>query len=675
MEKARASTSPARSFRARRTPAVNSGGGRAAAPRFPGPPGQPVEHGDREDDPGQQEVPQLGVADYLWYAYLIGSTISLAVLLVRLTSLLLLTRRAVRTKHGRHTIIQLPGTNVAFSFFNYLFLGDNAPATDTIITHELVHIRQKHSADVIFLELLKIINWFNPCIYLLQNSLKTIHEYIADQHTVSHQTDTHTYATFLVNTAHGVGGSPITHSFFNYNLLKKRIIMLNQKPSGKSARLKYLITAPICAALLCMSTLAFTKDYNWIDLDPAKAVAMVIKPLLQFPAPLKVQETVITSQPENQPAPVVEARSLKTKHKTVVTDSTSITAPSTSDKIYLPFVSDGGYHAFAHYLHKSINYKPTADDKGGAVVIGFTLDKSLKMTDLKIVHSAGDKLDNLAMDAFKNYKGTVNDDAGRYLEFTVYFFTDDYNIFKGKEPGNGSAEGAILVTSAPYKFNVTAKGYEYCEIPYALPQFNGDKNQVWIFMKDGSYEYYLHDKMTDAQVAMLKSKYGYEFPSNSYVAMVFLPVTSNNTNKYTWTAMDVNSHLKAPYATAFYNHIYSDLKFPESAKATHKTSVVLIKFNLDQNGTINNVGVAKSGGADFDAAAVDAVQSFNGTLNDNAGQHTVAVVFCNALEAVKPVVSESFKNNTGYVGDVARAEVKSVFDNIKMNKPADSEKK
>lgn len=314
-----------------------------------------------------------------------------------------------------------------------------------------------------------------------------------------------------------------------------------------------------------------------------------------------------------------------------------------------------------------------ADDKGGTVVIGFTLDKALKMIDLKVVHSAGKKLDNLAMDAFKNYNGTVNDDAGRYLEFTVYFFNNDYNIFKGTSPGNGSAEGAILVTRSPYKFAITSKGYEYDEIPYTLPQFNGDKNQVWIFLKDGSYEFYVRDKMTDAQVAMLKDKYGYEFPSNTYTAMEFLPVTGNNTDKYRWNTMDINSHLKTPYVTAFYNHIYQNLKYPEQAIADHKASVVLVKFNVDQSGAINSVGVAKSGGADFDEAAVDAIKSFPGTVSDNAGQHTVAVVFCNTVAGIRPTVSESFKNE-GYIGDVARAEHKSKFD-FAMKKPVDSDKK
>lgn len=558
-------------------------------------------------------------------------------------------------------------------FFNYLFLGDNAPATDTIITHELVHIRQKHSVDVIFLELLKIVNWFNPFVYLLQNSLKTVHEYIADEHTAAHEKDAYTYASFLVSTAHGVGGSPITHSFFNYNLLKKRITMLNQKPSGGSARLKYLVTAPICAVLLCVSTLAFTKNYNLIDLDPIAIIATAGKPL--FHKVLRVEQT---QNPAINPKNTVDKQDdnfalIKKSEIKPANERNSTAVPTGDEIIYKPFVSNGGYYALAHYLHKTINYKPTPDDKGGAVVIGFTLDKDLRMADLKIVKSAGEKLDNMAMDAFKNYKSTVNDDPGRYLEFTVYYLTTDYEIFKSTRPANGSAEGAILVTKEPYKFNVTSKGYEYDENPKIGPLDGHLASAVWIYLKDGSYEYYRQDMLTDRQAALLKNKYGYNYPSNAYPAMEFLPAVNGNKSKYNWTVMDINSYLKEPYTKAFYKHIYDTLQFPANEKANLKTAVVLVKFNLNQSGVINNVGVAKSWGADFDKAAVDAVKSFNGSINDNEGEHTVAIVFCLAVTGSRPVVSDSFKND-GYIGEVAHAERKSAFDNI-FQKPADTDKK
>jgi len=200
--------------------------------------------------------------------YILGAAILLAVLLLKLYSLLKLTRAQNLETDGKYKLVYINQSTTAFSFFNYLFIGTKVQGSETIIRHELVHIRQKHSADIIFIELLKIVNWFNPFIYLLQYSLKTIHEYIADEKTAIAENDALAYSSFLVNNAYGLGGSSITHSFFNYNLLKKRIIMLHQKRSGSLAGLKYLVAVPICAGLLCASTLAFSKDYGWVDIGP-----------------------------------------------------------------------------------------------------------------------------------------------------------------------------------------------------------------------------------------------------------------------------------------------------------------------------------------------------------------------------------------------------------------------
>jgi hypothetical protein len=200
--------------------------------------------------------------------YILGAAILLAVLVLKLYSLLKLTRAQNLETDGKYKLVYIDKSATAFSFFNYLFIGTKVQGSETIIRHELVHISQKHSADIIFIELLKIVNWFNPFIYLLQYSLKTIHEYIADEKTAIAENDALAYSSFLVNNAYGLGGSSITHSFFNYNLLKKRIIMLHQKRSGSLARLKYLVAVPICVGLLCASTLAFSKDYGWVDIGP-----------------------------------------------------------------------------------------------------------------------------------------------------------------------------------------------------------------------------------------------------------------------------------------------------------------------------------------------------------------------------------------------------------------------
>jgi beta-lactamase regulating signal transducer with metallopeptidase domain len=214
------------------------------------------------------QASHITVDDVLLYTYLLGVIVLALVLIFKIFRLIKMTRTTNALVDNKYKLIGIDGSNTAFSFFNYLFIGTKTAGSDIIIRHELVHIRQKHSADIIFMELIKIINWFNPFIYLMQVSLKTVHEYIADEQTAAHETDALAYSSFLVNNAYGLNGSSITHSFFNYNLLKKRIIMLNQKRSGNLARLKYLMAVPICAAALCASTLAFSKTYALIDLAP-----------------------------------------------------------------------------------------------------------------------------------------------------------------------------------------------------------------------------------------------------------------------------------------------------------------------------------------------------------------------------------------------------------------------
>ncbi|RYU89921.1 hypothetical protein EWM62_10255 [Mucilaginibacter terrigena] len=240
-------------------------------------------------------VEHLTFDDAIVYLYVCGAVAALLVLLFRLRKLYIITRNNHSMYKDQYKLIHLNDENTAFSFFNYLYIGSNIPQAETIIAHELVHIRQKHSVDIIFMEVLKVINWFNPFIYLTQRSLKTIHEYIADEQTAANGHDALAYSSFLLNNAYGIQGSSIAHSFFNYNLLKKRIIMLNKNRSGKLARLKYLAALPLCAGMLCASTLVFSKDYGVIDLAPHRAAAA--KPgLIKY---FKITDRDITAYSDN----------------------------------------------------------------------------------------------------------------------------------------------------------------------------------------------------------------------------------------------------------------------------------------------------------------------------------------------------------------------------------------
>jgi len=341
------------------------------------------------------EVIPFTLQDGILYAYLFGAAILLILLAVKLYKLAKLARSKYTVSEHGYKLVYMDDSSSAFSFFNYLFIGTKAPGPETIIRHELVHIRQKHSVDIILLELFKIINWFNPLVYLLQNSLKTVHEYIADEQTAANGTDAITYSSFLVDNAYGISGLSITHSFFNYNLLKKRIIMLNQQRSGSLARLKYLMAVPLCAALLCISTLSFSKTYGWVDLAP--------------------RHKIITPKPiPHSPQPVPQAG--------------KVTPPKPKVDVVMfppPIIVKNSYLKLFIHVHNTIHYtlNQLKTDQLAVVIVNFTITADHQLSGVKIVKSGGDVFDKAILKSFGSYNGALSDTPGEH-SFIIKFVSD-----------------------------------------------------------------------------------------------------------------------------------------------------------------------------------------------------------------------------------------------------------
>lgn len=188
--------------------------------------------------------------------------------------------RLLKLSNGRIendvTIIELKNTKSAFSFFNLLFIDPELPHINTIMNHEMAHIRQKHSLDVLLFEIIGSLNWFNPIIYWLKNDIKLLHEYLADEETTGKGIEKYEYAMFLIQNSYGDQSIQLTNQIFNSSILKRRINMLNQKKSAKWARLRLLLVLPVTGALLCASTMAFTKNYGVVDLYPKKSTRLII---------------------------------------------------------------------------------------------------------------------------------------------------------------------------------------------------------------------------------------------------------------------------------------------------------------------------------------------------------------------------------------------------------------
>ncbi len=143
-----------------------------------------------------------------------------------------------------------------FSFWQTVYVNPalhSDKELDTILAHEMVHVKQWHSLDIILAELSVVFYWFNPGVWLMKKAVKENLEFITDQNILKKGMDRKVYQYSLL----GVGQlTPSTAIVNNFNLsdLKKRIQMMNAKRSSKLTLSRYLFALPV----LLMTTLAFT---------------------------------------------------------------------------------------------------------------------------------------------------------------------------------------------------------------------------------------------------------------------------------------------------------------------------------------------------------------------------------------------------------------------------------
>ncbi|MEN8187466.1 MAG: M56 family metallopeptidase [Bacteroidota bacterium] len=189
----------------------------------------------------------------LRWVFLIGIVIASLVFIYKLLQIVRLISKNSSEKTKDYSLVFLQENNTAFSFFNYIFLGKTVKKKDEIIKHELVHVKQKHSVDLLLFEIQKIVFWFNPFSYLYQSRISEIHEFIADSGSVSKK-ERSTFFNSLLAGAFQVDKIAFVNSFHKQSLIKKRIIMFSKNESKRILKLKYLLMLPVLAGMLIYSS-------------------------------------------------------------------------------------------------------------------------------------------------------------------------------------------------------------------------------------------------------------------------------------------------------------------------------------------------------------------------------------------------------------------------------------
>lgn len=263
----------------------------------------------------------------------------------------------------------------AFSFFGFVKINECLDNKQTIETHEQVHSRQLHSVDVILFELIAVVCWFNPVVYLYKKAIVLLHEFIADEQASQTLASKADYAVLLVSQQFQTTPDLLlSHSFFNQSILKRRIHMLMKKRSNKTAIVKYGFTAPLFIGMMVVASASIAKSEKLAEITHLEDV--ILSQIVAAPT--------LTKHIESKP---------DTTQKVVVKNEEVFEQVDENPEY------PGGFEALIKYIGDNLKYpKEAADAKTeGKVFVKFIIQKDGSVGNVEVLKGIGYGCDEEAM--------------------------------------------------------------------------------------------------------------------------------------------------------------------------------------------------------------------------------------------------------------------------------------
>ncbi|MDE3253638.1 MAG: N-acetylmuramoyl-L-alanine amidase, partial [Bacteroidota bacterium] len=178
-------------------------------------------------------------------------------------------------------LTQAKGT--PFSFFRYIFWNEEidirSEAGKQIMAHELTHVRQKHSFDKIFMQVVLIIGWLNPFFWLMKKEMEMIHEFIADHKAVENG-DAATLAQMILSAAYPRQQFAMTHPFF-FSPIKRRLRMLSNQHRPQFSYLRRLVVLPLLAVVVVLFAFRKKEDRMNATISVGSVVQNVVSDVIR----------------------------------------------------------------------------------------------------------------------------------------------------------------------------------------------------------------------------------------------------------------------------------------------------------------------------------------------------------------------------------------------------------
>lgn len=391
--------------------------------------------------------------------YIIGVVVVLSHTLLSVWRVLMLVRRSERIPQADGTTLcVVPDEVPPFSFCSFIVMNRNDYniGDSAILAHERGHIRQHHSCDVLLVDLLTALQWFNPAMWMLRADLRAIHEYEADGAVLSQGINARQYQYLLITKAASIGGYSIANGI-SHSTLKNRITMMLQKKSPRSRFMKLLALVPIVGIALALNA-ETVNDYvyqqpqkkvvkkgsksattkmgnNTIEIvpsqdaaeqaDPAKAVEWVVakepdkKPIVLLEGHRITYETFTRMDPDEiasitvlKDQPAVDQYGEEARNGVILITTkkgVEVFTPVEQNPEYFDVVEQmpefpGGAQALFGFVAKNIHYPKAAEDAGiqGRVIVTFVVMKDGSIGEVKVAKGVSPELDEEAVRCVKS---------------------------------------------------------------------------------------------------------------------------------------------------------------------------------------------------------------------------------------------------------------------------------
>ena len=470
--------------------------------------------------------------------YLIGVGVMTLLFLIKLGRLVALIIRSPKRKMNGCTAVFTGREQGSFSFFRYAFF-PNENVDPDILRHEISHIEHHHSWDILFAEVMMILQWFNPFIYLYKKELQSLHEYQADRDVVATGVDKKNYMMLILQQCTAVDFSGMSNNF-SLILTKKRIKMITKNEKAKGLWWRLLATLPVLAILLIANTKGTAQEKKAVD-KPITIEMGQFEIYDDDGAPIQLNDTIIYGEDGSsikfqasdafdpitgEPCKKLTVTSYNadgTENSFFITETEkrgdtarysiepfSISgslfetlldvATSKEDTVYqiveqMPQYT-GGEEAMMKYVAENIKYPQEAKDKNisGRVFIGFVIEKDGSVSNVKVVRGIGGGCDEEAVRVIKEMpKWKPGMQKGKPVRVNymmpIFFKLDD-----GQPAKSTKNEESSKPDMKPDKNGV----YQIVE---EMPQFpGGEKALMEYIAKNLTYPQEARDKGVEGRV-------------------------------------------------------------------------------------------------------------------------------------------------------------------------------